>query len=397
LLLAVASSNGYAEPSAESEVRGSEPAPLVDGPDGLAAPEPSPEPPLSVDASAPLPVPPTNSQAPLSVPEAGALSEPGATREAVIYSTEEPTETKAINTHVRFDGNFFTGSGGVEGFSLPSYRLSLFGVVSPHIRYRMSLGQAREFSSVLLPQVVPVEAFAVFAAGNRKKNHATITAGLFAPSLVPWWTPDLSDLPIPEYASVHRAMLLGRELGTELTVAVVPGSVEASVAFVNGTGIFGSQSGATRAVTGMVRAAFGTPAIRVMLGAGGYYLTVGTLGTSQFRQQTVVDAFLQLRVPRLGVMLGADAIFGQYVDAFRKLAPSGGNVFLLANVASWADGFGRYEFLDRWWGDRPSFRRVEVGPVFRLDAGVRLFVLVVHEQAEGRGELGGEARLRLQL
>jgi hypothetical protein len=225
----------------------------------------------------------------------------------------------------------------------------------------------------------------------------TIAAGLFAPSLVPWWTPDLSDLPIPEYASVHRALLLGRELGTELTVAVVPGSVEASVAFVNGTGIFGSQSGATRAVTGMVRAAFGTPAIRVMLGAGGYHLAVGTSGTPQFRQQAVVDAFLQLRFPRFRVMLGADAIFGQYTDAFRELAPSGGNVFLLANVASWADVFGRYEFLDRWWGDTPSFRRVEAGPVFRLDPGVRLFVLVAHEEAEGRGELGGEARLRLAL
>lgn len=124
---------------------------------------------------------------------------------------------------------------------------------------------------------------------------------------------------------------------------------------------------------------------------------MGASGTPQYRQQTIIDVFLQLRLPRLGVTLGADWLLGKYEDAFRALSPAGGNAFVLVDVTEMLQAFGRYEFLDQWWGDTPSFRRVDVGPVLKLFPGTKLFVLVSYREAAGVSQTGGEARLRLQL
>lgn len=319
---------------------------------------------------------------------------------AVVADASVPSgvpEEDLLNVSLRFDGLLNVGESGFEGFALPSFRVSMFGQVAPRIRYRMSMGQAREFSSALVPELVPVEAFAVFAAGNPKKPTATFTAGLFSPSIVPWWTPDLSDLPLPDYASVHRAMLISRETGAEVSFSAIPGYLEGAVGFVNGTGIFGSQSGATRAVTAMVRTAFGAPGWRVMLGVGGYHKSLGSPSTPQYRRQMVLDAFFQLRMPRAGLTLGADYLFGKYDDAFRSLSPTGGDVFLLVDVTERVQGFARYEFMDQWWGDTPTMHRLEAGPTLRFAKGTKLFLLMVSREAAGSRDTGGEARLRLQL
>jgi len=366
------------------------------------------EPPPNVDTVTIIPVPPVVASP--TVPDApvGPVTPVGPVMavgplpvaEVVAESVETIPSTaddELLNLNLRFDGSFFAGNGGIEGFALPSYRVSLFGKVAPRIRYRMSLGQVREFSTALLPQIVPVEAFAVFAAGDPKRPTATVTAGLFSPSIVPWWTPDLSDLPLPDYASVHRAMLIGREMGAELSVAAIPGYLEAAVGFVNGTGIFGTQSGSTRAVTAMIRSAFGSPHFRVMVGAGGYHLAMGSSGSPNFRSQNVLDAFFQFRIPSAGVTLGGDAIFGWYEDAFRTLNPSGGNLFLLVDISETFEAYARYEFLDHWWGDTPSFRRLEFGPIVRVATGTKLFLLLRNVTSNGASEGGGEVRLRLQL
>lgn len=109
----------------------------------------------------------------------------------------DDVEREQLAVSARFDLAFLTGNSVTQGFSLPSLRVSIYGDVTSILSYRVSVGQTREFTSALLPQLIPVEAYMDLGSSDTrsKESRFSIRVGMFTPSQNPFWTPDLSDLP----------------------------------------------------------------------------------------------------------------------------------------------------------------------------------------------------------
>ena len=303
----------------------------------------------------------------------------------------------SLHLGLRFDTEFFAGSPVAQGFSLPSVRVTAFGQALRHLDYRFSLGQTREFSSSLLPQMTPVEAFLHYDAGEPFVGQKIgFTFGMFTPTMNPWWTPDLTYLEIPDYNSVHRQLFLGRDLGAEMSWQMVPDRIEVVIGAFNGTGILGQNTNNGRAFNASIRAGVPVGPLRFILGTGAYDFQQGTRGGVNFRTNWVIDAFLSMRWDTR-LSLNVDGYLGNFEDNLTETRPRGGSGWVTVGLVDWLKLFGRYEQLDQA-PTNGSLREIEAGPVFELSRVLTVWVLYQNENVGGAGgQSEGFIRARLIL
>lgn len=268
-----------------------------------------------------------------------------------------------IALSARLDTNFLAGNGVVQGFSLPSVRVSVQGDVSPYVSYRVSAGQTREFATALLPVLTPVEGYIDLSTADRREavSRATVRAGMFTPTFNPWWTPDLSGVDAPDYHESHRAIFLSRDLGAEAAWKAGDRSIELGAGAFNGIGIFGQNTNNSRAFTGHLSVGTKLFGADVRIGGAAYGRFQASLGNVNYRRQIIGNGWVSLT--HSGWELYLDVFGGQYDDSVRSLLPFGGSAVVLMPLTAMIRLFGRAEWLERNpSGNGGRFSRFQVGP-----------------------------------
>lgn len=389
-------------PDGDLLVPATEPAPRASG----EAPSPAdaaPKPPAAV-----APKPPGDAAPKASLGDAAkpAVAAPAARpaveahpKEAAASTSEAITESPLLVVSARIDAAFSGGDPAVQGFSIPSVRLSASGNAAPNVGYRLSLGQTREYSSQLVPQVIPTEAFirldSVPRAEAASRPHASFSLGMFTPSLNPWWTPDLGDLNVPDYQGTHRALLLSRDVGAELSLVPVPDRLEIAIGAFNGNGIVGLNTNNAKAFTAFLRAGQPIGPWKIIAGAGGYVSSQSNVGSVNYRSEAIADVFLSVELSVIGLELNIEGFGGKYEDSRGKLSPMGGAGTITLGT-DWLKAFGRYQSLTSAPTATGVLKQFEFGPMYQPFPSLRIFGLYQSVDT-GTGSLESSGTLRMRL
>ncbi|MBI4406083.1 MAG: hypothetical protein HY537_18130 [Deltaproteobacteria bacterium] len=308
------------------------------------------------------------------------------------------TDRVLLAVGARLDTAFSAGDPVQQGFRIPSMRLSVFGEVHPAIAYRLSVGQTREFASVLLPQLLPSEAYVQFKnADSFLPSNLNLKVGIFTPQLHPWWSTDLDTLPFADYFSSHRMLFLGRDIGAELAVRIV-GNLGATLGIFNGAGIYGLNTNNSKAFTGSVRGSVDLGDAEVEAGWSGYRFSQSSAGSINYKSSWVSDFFLILNHSKSAFVLGGDLALGAFEDNMAQFAPTGLAVFLSVSLADWLRFLARGESVrNPPSGNGGTFAAYQLGPAFRVSSQVHLFCNFQYSNMEGAVVNATEIRLRLVI
>ncbi len=302
---------------------------------------------------------------------------------------------------LRLDTAYNAGATPAQGFSIPSVRLTVWGDVGKFASYRLSLGQTREFSSVLLPQIVPVEAFVDLNSSSEVETSSSprirFRTGLFTPTFNPWWTPDLSSLAIPDYGEMHRSFLVGRDMGAELLFDPFRERLSFFAGYFNGTGILGFNTNNAKAFTAGVRTAFELGGGTLQFGLSAMARLQADPSSVNFRSDLVGNFYLCFDHPDSGFQLGAELLSAELNDSVRTAYPFGGAVILQLPVFEGVRLFTRGEVLKGSGTGNGLIRNAQVGPVLDLHKALQAYVFYQYLENGGSPENIGWVRLRLVL
>lgn len=302
-----------------------------------------------------------------------------------------------LTVGARFDTAFILGGAVSQGFSLPSVRLTAFGDAAKWIHYRLSLGQTREFSSALLPQITPVEAYVDLGAERvLNENGLRWRLGMFTPTLNPWWSPDLSDLAIPDYNESHRRIFLSRDLGTELAIGVARDLTLFAGAF-NGNGIVGLNTNNARAFTAGVRFDFDWARWKFSTMLSGFTSYQASLGSVNYKNDAVGDLSLMVKHEDWGVTVGADFMVGNFRSYLTSNNPLGGSFFTEISLSQGVRLFARAEVLSRVPTTNYTLNHFQLGPEVTLGQYIRAYFLYDYLYAGTSAENTFLGRVRLSL
>lgn len=302
---------------------------------------------------------------------------------------------------LRLDSQYSGGGMLEQGFAIPSARLTAFGELDSHLRYRLSLGQAKEFSAVALPTMVPVEAYIDLLSapeyGLSEFYRLRWRIGMFTPSFNPWWTPDLADLVLPEYHLLHTYLFLNRDIGTELVLMPFAERLTLFGGYFNGTGIFGSNNSSARAATAGVRIGIPIGDVDLDLGGSGYYSEQSSPGTSTFRTRRLATVYLRARLRQDSAELTLETSFGRFDEALGNTAPTGTAGTLRFRVMPNLQIWGRAETMSGISLIQPTIRRFQVGPIFNYGPSLTTYLLFEHLDEGDLAQDMGIVRVRLVI
>lgn len=255
------------------------------------------------------------------------------------------TPLSSLNLKARFDAAFSGGEPTQQGFTTPHFYLGVEGLASQWMSYRLSVSPAREYSSALLPHLVPTEAFFritnVPISDARDKSSLALNFGLFSPDLNPLWTPDIGELWIPDFFVGQRQLFLSREIGLQLTGNVIPDRWTVSAGYFNGNGVFGFNTNNSRAITGYTKFTLPVGGWRLFVGGGAFQFSQGSQGTTNYRSHLVINPIVGVDYEPLSLNVQLEGWLGNYEDVSLRRNPKGLAVSVRAGHAR-AQGFVRY-------------------------------------------------------
>jgi hypothetical protein len=305
-----------------------------------------------------------------------------------------------LQLSLRVDGAFSEGGAVDQGFSIPSIRLSGFGQIGKYTEYRLSLGETREFSTSNLPQILPVEAFVNFCPGGfatQKSRSLQFKMGLFSPSFNPVWTPDLTDLNIPDFNQTHRALFLSREAGAELLYQPLDQSLEMGIGAFNGTGVFAQNTNNSRAFTAYLKWNWVVSDWKFSIGTGNYILKQANTDSVNYKSSWVSDGFLIVESPTRTSLFVVDAFSSEFQDSVRSIAPKGGSAILSSRINSWLGVFGRYEYSTQSPVLSGYVRQYQFGPEIYFEEYAKAFITFSQIESGGSTDRALAVRFRLSV
>ncbi len=314
---------------------------------------------------------------------------------------EVESESNPVQVGLRMDAAYHAGGLSIQGFSLPSVRLTVWGQAAEWIDYRFSAGQTREWSSALLPQLMPVEGFVDLKTakldGASGAFGAKLRLGLFTPSFNPWWSPDLTDLPIPDYQTSHSLLFIGRDLGAELSFEPVPQQLTFFAGAFNGNGVFAQNTNGARAFAVGVKGGFFVQEKKLSVGLSGLLREQADPSSVNFRSDSTGNLYAVLESPESTFKLGAELIFGSLNDSTRSASPFGGAFTLLLPWSNQLDFFARAEWLGGSGNGNGTIKSFQAGPVLHLHPSLKVFGLYHYLENGGSPETLVSARLRIVI
>lgn len=313
-----------------------------------------------------------------------------------------PSVGKLLTVGVRVDTSF-TGGGAIQqGFSIPSVRLSAFGEAGKNVDYRLSLGQTREFSTALMPQLLPTEAYIDLATNppregaERDGADLRLRTGMMAPLFNPWWTADLGDLKMIDYHETHKAIFVSRELGAELAFRPLGENLTLAVGVFNGSGIVSQNTNNAKAMSAHIHAIIPLGSVKLGIGNGSYYSEQSTPGSINYKKSWISDFFLYLEITSIKALVAVDAFASHFEDPTRAMSPNGSAVMAIVPLASWISAFGRLESAsDSFLNGK--IQNLELGPMLELSDYVKAFFMYQALTANASSERSVQVRLRLTI
>ena len=353
----------------------------------VTAPSPSLQPvaaPLSAPAATTTAVVPPSP----SAPESGARSEsvPDLSTQSSVTEHADDDERSLMAFSARVDAGYIQGNTVTQGFTIPSLRLSAHGDVTDVISYRLSFGETREFSTALLPQILPMEAYVAFGhEPDKDSSSARLTwrVGMFTPTLNPWWSPDLAYLNIPSYQQTQYALLLGPDIGTEVSFYPFGQSLQLTMGYFNGNGNYGLNVNDAKALTFFLKETIPAGRGRFVTGAGIYYQGQSLLGDDNYKSNWVGDAYAGWEVGPLTLSL--DLLGGTLTDSMGNSYPLGGAALTSIDFTHWLGLFARAEYLVHSPNDNGTLEHGQIGPEIRLSDAVKAFVTYDYQQSDVAG------------
>lgn len=309
-------------------------------------------------------------------------------------TTDNKAPLLAVNG--RLDLAFSGGAPVAQGFYIPSMRLGARGTLSPRLEYGLSLGQTREFATAQLPQMLPVEAFmAVKVVAAAEEFPLVLKLGMFNPTLNPWWSPDLAELTLPDYQTIHRILLLDNDVGVELQFQPGTERLKVRLGLFNGNGIYSLNTNNARAFNASIEMNFRLDVGKLLVGLSAYTQTQSAVGSVNYKSNWLFDHYALLENERWTV--GADILSGGFEDSTRIAYPLGLGLFGLYRVTEDLHAYGRYEFLQAsptFSGDLTTW---QLGPMITIDHNFKAFFY--YESTDGPSGVinSGQVRLRLVM
>ena len=306
------------------------------------------------------------------------------------------SQSSVLTVGARIDVGFSAGTEVYQGFTIPAIRLNALGAYGKYVEYGLSLGQTREFSTALLPQLLPVDAYVTLKAPANDYGTIRCTVGMFNPMENPWWTPDLAVVPLPDYHATHRMVLLDNDVGMELSYQPMDGMVKITVGYFNGNGIFNLNTNNAKAFTGslVIRGDWGNS--KVQLGFGTHRMEQAVLGNVNFKSSWAFDAFASIESGPL--LLGVDSFVAGIQDSFRSLSPRGSAGFLHFAFFHGLGLFGRVEAMIQSPVNGGSLTTWQVGPKWQLGSLFQGYFLYEYYRLMGAEPISsGQVRLRVSL
>jgi hypothetical protein len=302
---------------------------------------------------------------------------------------------------VRIDAAYTGGGAVVQGFTIPSVRLTAWGRAGDLIAYRFSMGQAKEFSSVLLPTLMPTQAYVDFNSSSAMDwdphSRLTMRFGLFTPTFNPWWSPDLSDVPLPDFNESHKALFLGRDVGAELLLEPIVGRLQFHVGMFNGSGIFATNTNNARAFTAGVQGSIFMGGTKWTMGLSALLRDQADPTNVNFRSDAIGNLFSSLEFAGSNFKLTGELFGGALNDTTRSAQPFGGAGALYVPLIPGVRLFARAEVL-RGTGVGTGFlRNGQFGPILDLHKSTQTYVFYQYLDTGGSIEHMGWVRVRLNI
>lgn len=297
----------------------------------------------------------------------------------------------------RLDTAFSTGGAVQQGFSIPSVRLSALGAASDTLSYRLSVGQAREFSSLLVPQLIPTEAFLVLGKSEHLVPGDLVWKfGMFTPALNPWWAPDLSDVSLPDYHEAHKRLFLGRDIGVQINYQFTESLAVFAGAF-NGNGVYGLNTNNARAMAGGVEWSSFSNTERVRVGVSGYFATQSSVGSVNYRSDWAASLYAHLAFPHSVAEVGLDFVVGDFLSSVTNYRPTSLALFGALPIAEWVALFVRLETARQVPQSGLDLLHVQIGPQLLLSRFVKAYLLFDSLDVGTGTENAGLLRIRVSL
>ena len=283
----------------------------------------------------------------------------------------ELEEPNPVELSARVDSLYSSNNVLAQGFSIPSLRLTAGGELFENLDFQLSAGQSREYTSLLLPQLIPSEAFIRWGEGE--DSLVRFRAGMFNPIFSPSWTPDLSYLSLPDYHETHKRILLNRDIGAEITLRPFEETFELTLGFFNGNGILAMNTNDSKAVTVSGNLNLPIGSAKLSLGGSGYLLNQSSQGRGNFKANWVTDAFVALESESFALTL--DGFTGRFEDNSRIVFVNGGAGFLKIHFMGCLFLFARLESLDQDPIDFSPITHYDFGPILQWHERFTAFFL----------------------
>lgn len=308
-------------------------------------------------------------------------------------------ETNLLEMFIFLDTSFSIGRSVYQGFEVSAARFGARGDIAPFADYRFMAGQTKEFSSAQLTQLTVVDAWIRAHNGKRIGTPPTMTwrVGMFTPSVNPWWSPDLVDLPaLPDYALNHEGILPNRDLGTEFLYRPFEG-VEVVAGIFNGSGITNLNTNNSRGFNGLLRGRLNLGGAYLEAGVGGYLQQQADSTSVNYINNAAGSFFLSLGDRQGAWWLAADITSGRIEDSIASNAALGAGLAALFDLGAPLHLFVRGEVLRYTPDSAGNLERVQAGPMLVANEWLRAFLLYEYRRNASGAESAADLQFRVSL
>ncbi len=309
--------------------------------------------------------------------------------------TKEKPSDFTIHLRARADTLFVAGDPVAQGFSLASLGLGARGEVGSLADYGLLASQTREYSTALLPQLIPIEAFVRLGEKGEGAFPLTWKIGMFIPRLNPMWSRDLGDIELPDRHEIHRHVLLGPDVGTEITVQLPSINGEVWGGGFNGNGIISLNTNNCRGYH--VGAEFQVDLSDVLGKIGSSFFSLGQSvpGAINYRSVWVWDVYASIEYH--GFTLGGDALTGLFQDPSYTTSTTGFGAFVRLPLYEKVTLLARAEMLTSSPITRLAIVHWQLGPEVEIESNVKLFLIYDSLDLGTANNSSGQVRLRLAI
>ncbi len=270
-----------------------------------------------------------------------------------------------------------------QGFSLKHLRFGVKGDLNEQVSYHFSIGTVREFSSVLLPQLITEEAFIVFGEEFIKGKF-----GIFSPFLNSFWSTELLDSPLPSYSKVHEELLIKRDIGVELSSLI--NNINFTLGAFNGSGIISLNSTNSKLFTVSFSPNFQIGDHYLKSGFSVYYLSQSQ-GQDNYIEKIIGNLFLDWKYNIITSYV--DLMYGKLSDNSRLSDAFGSTFFFMIRIFDFIDPFINIGFLDS--KNTKSLKIYQVGS--KLDFINKVNFFIYYELMAYPSSNGGSVNLTLRM